>query len=93
MHHASPLLLCLTTGCNRPKLLLLHHAAVLQVLEGAGNHYHFILPGDMAINATRLLQEVDGPAASCTAPEPKGECAVSSSRLHGQGSVQQAQGL
>jgi hypothetical protein len=29
-----------------------------QELEGHNNHYHFILPGDMAINATRLLAEV-----------------------------------
>jgi hypothetical protein len=31
----------------------------LQVLEGEGNHYHFVVPQDMAINASRLLAEVE----------------------------------
>jgi hypothetical protein len=39
-----------------PLLLVLPHP---QELEGRGNHYHFILPGDMSTDAPRLLEEVD----------------------------------
>jgi hypothetical protein len=35
------------------QVLLLFAAG--QVLEGRGNHYHFVVPRDMAINASRLF--------------------------------------
>jgi hypothetical protein len=37
-----------------------------QELEGRGNHYHFVLPRDMAIDAGRLLEEV-GPVGGHSA--------------------------
>jgi hypothetical protein len=43
-----------------------------QVLEGAGNHYHFVVPGDMTINATRLLADMEqaSTATSSRAMDP-----------------------
>lgn len=65
---------CCMTVCSQSCLLSAAVYCWCQELEGRGNHYHFILPEDLAINATHLLQELGGPSRSNAALEPKGEC-------------------